>query len=302
MKVLTISLSLVLVVMVVITSSVPTTFHSDLVNKLLAGYQPHLLPQKADNHTVSVAAGLSLIHIQSLSQEGVLSATAWLRLVWNDHRLEWEEEEFGGVSVFRIDPNKIWLPDIEVYNMADPAMMKLSSQFKSGTHALVYPNGEVLFIPPVSLKVMCHDFNHTTWPQGEQNCSIKLASWAYDGYSIDLTLYNDKDDIDLVDMSPSSPWVVTGQVGHGTRTESFYTCCPEPYPALEYKFKVSPQYPVQNPGTVEVLVYQVLVVTSTCLAVLVGVLCLLARISLSLSKQTNTNTNNTRSSVSHSSK
>ena len=57
------------------------------------------------------------------------------------------------------------------------------------------------------------------------------------------------------------------------------------------RFKVSPQYPVQDPRTVEVLLYQVLIVASTCLAVLVGVLCLLARVTVSLSKQTKTNTN-----------
>ena len=31
--------------------------------------------------------------------------------------------------------------------------MSLSSQFNSGTNAIVYPDGEVLYIPPVSLKV-----------------------------------------------------------------------------------------------------------------------------------------------------
>jgi len=296
MRVLTISLPVVLALVVVIhsgkASSVPTTFHGDLVTKLLAGYQPHVLPQKASNHTLSVAAGISLIHIDSLSEEGILSATAWLRLIWNDHRLEWDEADFGDADVIRIDPNKIWLPDIEVYNMADPATMSLSSQFNSGTNALIYPDGEVLFIPPLSLKVMCHDFNHHTWPQGDQNCSIKLASWAYDGFIVDLTLYNDKGNIDLTDMSPSSPWLVTDQEDEqGTRKEKFYACCPEPYPSLEFKFKVSPQYPVQDPRTVEVLLYQVLIVASTCLAVLVGVLCLLARVTVSISKQTKTNTN-----------
>ena len=33
-------------------------------------------------------------------------------------RLEWDEADFGDADVIRIDPNKIWLPDIEVYNMA----------------------------------------------------------------------------------------------------------------------------------------------------------------------------------------
>ena len=57
------------------------------------------------------------------------------------------------------------------------------------------------------------------------------------------------------------------------------------------RFKVSPQYPVHNPRTLEVLLYQVLIGASTCLAVLVGVLCLLAWVAVSLSKQTMTKIN-----------
>ena len=94
-----------------------------------------------------------------------------------DHfRLQWDEADFGGASVFRIDPKKIWLPDIEVfntavrspcwasktywhnYNVKDPAMMSLSSQYYSGSNALVYPNGEILYIPPVSLKVLAQNY------------------------------------------------------------------------------------------------------------------------------------------------
>ena len=35
-----------------------------------------------------------------------------------DFRLQWNESDFGGASVFRINPKKIWLPDIEIYNTA----------------------------------------------------------------------------------------------------------------------------------------------------------------------------------------
>ena len=45
MKALIISLSLVVMV-VVINPGEATTFNSDLVTKLLSGYQPHVLPQK----------------------------------------------------------------------------------------------------------------------------------------------------------------------------------------------------------------------------------------------------------------
>jgi len=35
---------------------------------------------------------------------------------WNDYNLKWNESEFGGVKDLRITPNKIWRPDILMYN------------------------------------------------------------------------------------------------------------------------------------------------------------------------------------------
>ena len=39
-------------------------------------------------------------------------------LISTNYRLQWDEEKFGGVDVFRIDARKIWIPDIEVFNSA----------------------------------------------------------------------------------------------------------------------------------------------------------------------------------------
>jgi hypothetical protein len=35
---------------------------------------------------------------------------------WNDYNLRWNETEFGGVKDLRITPNRIWRPDILMYN------------------------------------------------------------------------------------------------------------------------------------------------------------------------------------------
>merc|ERR1712183_835999 len=210
-----------------ISSSSPP-IHSDVVKKLLKDYNQAIIPQKSTNETIEIALGMALIHIDQLTETGVLTATAWLRLVWNDYRLQWNEDDYGGVSVIRVDPSHIWLPDVELYNAADPGQFSISSQYNTGTNALIYPDGEVLFIPPVSLKVICHNFTHSNWPQGEQECNFKLASWSHDGDIISISLFNNKDEIDLTDMSTASPWVITQQLG-GVRNMKKYECCDEPY-------------------------------------------------------------------------
>jgi len=35
---------------------------------------------------------------------------------WKDARLRWDPEDFGGVKELRVSPNRIWKPDIRVYN------------------------------------------------------------------------------------------------------------------------------------------------------------------------------------------
>jgi len=244
--------------------------HSEVVKKLLTDYDSHIVPSEAVNKTLQIAVGISMVNMEELSRTGVLSTTSWMRMVWNDFRLQWNQSEFGNVSVIRLDPRKIWIPDIEVYNAADTSQYSLSSQILTGaTNALIYPDGEVLYIPPVNLKVLCMNFTHSNWPQGEQECNIKLGSWTHDGFVLNITLFNNKDDIDVTDMNSASPYLITEQLGK-TRNEKFYECCPEPYQDLNFRFKLKPQYPMTDPSSIPTLLYQLLVVSIITLLVLVG--------------------------------
>eukprot|EP00091_Calanus_sinicus_P003451 TRINITY_DN13621_c0_g1_i1.p1 TRINITY_DN13621_c0_g1~~TRINITY_DN13621_c0_g1_i1.p1 ORF type:complete len:125 (-),score=28.18 TRINITY_DN13621_c0_g1_i1:239-613(-) len=109
--------------------------------------------------------------------------------------------------------------------------------------------GRCFTSPPVSLKVYCHNFTHSNWPQGEQDCNIKLGSWTHDGLILNLTLFNGKEELDLTDMAPASPWVITHQL-NGTRNEKFYECCEEPYQDLNFRFKLRPQYSLHDPAAI----------------------------------------------------
>ena len=35
---------------------------------------------------------------------------------WNDYKLKWDPEEYGGVSKLHVPADEIWLPDIVLYN------------------------------------------------------------------------------------------------------------------------------------------------------------------------------------------
>jgi len=35
---------------------------------------------------------------------------------WNDYQLMWDKTQFGGIDVLRIMPDKVWTPDIVLFN------------------------------------------------------------------------------------------------------------------------------------------------------------------------------------------
>jgi len=223
----------------------PDPLHAKLRSLLFTGYDKNILPIKKLNTSVEVAVGVALIHIDSL-EEGVLTASAWLRMVWNDYRLQWHEKEFGNVSVLRVYPGDLWLPDIELYNTKEYRQFSLAAQYKNEPcMALVYPDGEVLFIPPVDIKVHCANFSFTAGPMDEQECNIKIGSWTHDGHIIDLSLFDKKKKLDLDDFAnSSSPYIVTRH--EGEKVVKKYDCCEETYPSLEFKFTLKRQFPARE--------------------------------------------------------
>ncbi|KAF7394139.1 hypothetical protein HZH68_010958 [Vespula germanica] len=46
----------------------------------------------------------------------ILTTNAWLKLSWNDYNLQWNQSDYGGVKDVHITPNKVWRPDILMYN------------------------------------------------------------------------------------------------------------------------------------------------------------------------------------------
>ena len=46
----------------------------------------------------------------------VLTTNVWFDHEWHDELLKWDPENFGGIEYLRIPCDKIWLPDVVLYN------------------------------------------------------------------------------------------------------------------------------------------------------------------------------------------
>jgi nicotinic acetylcholine receptor len=45
-----------------------------------------------------------------------MTTNLWIEQLWNDYKLTWNPEEYGGVDILHVPSRHIWLPDIVLYN------------------------------------------------------------------------------------------------------------------------------------------------------------------------------------------
>ena len=181
--------------------------------------------------TVNVGFGLALIQILDLDEQNqALTTNVWSRYTWNDVLLRWDPEDYGGVDHVRVPADKIWTPDIVLYNYADTRLIE-----KREAMIIVDYNGNTLWIPPSILISTCM-IDILKFPYDEQTCNLKFGSWTYDGFSLDLSFYNDADEVDIADYVVSNEWVL---IGHpAVKNTKYYPCCREPYPDLTFTVKL----------------------------------------------------------------
>jgi len=198
----------------------------NLVAHLFHDYKKVVNPDKPD-----VRFGLSLINFHVCDYKQILESNVWLKMVWQDSRLAWDEKEYGGVEVLRYDSKELWKPDVTLYNSADP----VNQMSCWDSQVLIYSTGEVLWVPPCKLISRCH-YTLKKEPYGEQTCTLKFGSWTFDGLVMDLEFYKDKKEIDLEDLTNTSGFEVVTTTGE--KHTRFYPCCAEPYQDLTFNMTV----------------------------------------------------------------
>jgi len=223
-----------------------------LKRDLFFEYDTTILPNQG-NDSLPVHIGMAMIKMD-LNHLGELTIDHWIRAMWNDYRLSWDPKEYGGVEVLRIPASEVWKPDLKLYNELEHST---SSQMEStDVNSLVYPDGTVLLIPPLHNKVQCEDeVEFANWPWGEYACNIKIGSWTVDGYKLSAALFVDgegeQNGIDVEFLMKNSPFVFSANSFTEPSVEvKYYSCCKEPYPAVNFKFHVFKQYDMSEEGTV----------------------------------------------------
>ncbi|KAG7485979.1 neuronal acetylcholine receptor subunit alpha-3-like [Solea senegalensis] len=200
-----------------------------LFRKLFRRYNQFIRPVEnvSDPVTVEFEVSISqLVKVDEVNQ--IMETNLWLRHIWNDYKLRWVPAEFDGIESIRVPSNKIWRPDIVLYNNAVGDFL-----VEDKTKALLKFDGTITWVPPAIFKSSC-PMDITYFPFDYQNCSMKFGSWTYDKAKIDLVLIGSK--VNLKDFWESGEWEIIDAPGY--KHDIKYNCCEEIYPDITYSFYI----------------------------------------------------------------
>lgn len=113
------------------------------------------------------------------------------------------------------------------------------------TKATIHYDGKVEWRPPAIYKSLC-PIDVEFFPFDEQMCFLKVGSWTYDGYSVDIQhnrLAEGQDPcsriqhgIDLTDYYGSTEWDLLEVPAQ--KYEKYYPCCSEPFPDIKFNITI----------------------------------------------------------------
>ncbi|XP_068847040.1 neuronal acetylcholine receptor subunit alpha-3 [Capricornis sumatraensis] len=167
-----------------------------------------------------------LVKVDEVNQ--IMETNLWLKQIWNDYKLKWNPSDYDGAEFMRVPAQKIWKPDIVLYNNAVGDF-----QVDDKTKALLKYTGEVTWIPPAIFKSSCK-IDVTYFPFDYQNCTMKFGSWSYDKAKIDLVLIGSS--MNLKDYWESGEWAIIKAPGY--KHDIKYNCCEEIYQDITYSLYI----------------------------------------------------------------
>lgn len=92
------------------------------------------------------------------------------------------------------------------------------------SRATVYFDGLVFWAPPAKFRSTCL-IDVTFFPFDEQKCILKMGSWTYDGFQ--LNIENGSNEADLTNYVKNGEWNLKST--ELVKNVMYYNCCVEPY-------------------------------------------------------------------------
>uniref|UniRef100_A0AC34QQC7 Nicotinic acetylcholine receptor beta 1 subunit n=1 Tax=Panagrolaimus sp. JU765 TaxID=591449 RepID=A0AC34QQC7_9BILA len=174
-----------------------------LMVDIFRGYNSLIQPVKNLNETpIVVRIALQLVLLINVDEKDqIMHTNVWLTLKWKDFQMSWNPTNYGNIKEIRVSPDKVWLPDIVLFNNADG-----NYEVSFMCNVVIDHKGDMLWVPPAIYKSSCI-IDVEFFPFDEQVCNLVFGSWTYNENEITLE-FEQAEWIDLSEYSPSSIWDV----------------------------------------------------------------------------------------------
>ncbi|XP_058561307.1 acetylcholine receptor subunit epsilon isoform X1 [Neofelis nebulosa] len=181
-----------------------------LYHHLFDNYDPERRPVKEPEDTVTITLKVTLTNLISLNEkEETLTTSVWIGIDWQDYRLNFSKDDFGGIETLRVPSELVWLPEIVLENNID-------GQFGVAYDAnvLVYEGGYLSWLPPAIYRSSCA-VEVTYFPFDWQNCSLVFRSQTYNAREVAFVFAVDDEgetisniDIDTEAYTENGEWAI----------------------------------------------------------------------------------------------
>ena len=159
----------------------------ELLSDLFQDYHRDVRPVIHDNDTIVVQVEHTFEEIIEVDEPREFFVTnGWTSLRWKDSYLTWLPNEYNGVKTINISPEKIWHPDIVLFDD-----IKTNRHFGANVDGqqnqlTVDYTGQITWGLRATYVTKCqidmHDF-----PFDTQSCALKYGSWSFEKGRLDLS-------------------------------------------------------------------------------------------------------------------
>ncbi|KAF2364668.1 Neurotransmitter-gated ion-channel transmembrane domain [Trinorchestia longiramus] len=215
---------------VIVENEYDTTEHR-LFSRLFAQYNKHIRPTIYGGEVTFVLFKLSLQDIMEMNTRSrMLRINTEMIMLWEDVHLSWDPMEYDNVTAIRVPHYQIWVPDIILFNTAEP-------DYESSilnTNAIIFHDGQIELLSHALFSSIC-DVNVEFYPFDEQICSLRFSSWTYENTEIVISSAK----ADISHFTPNPEFYLENF--YVTVSEEFNECCKLPFSTMTYVVQMQRQ-------------------------------------------------------------
>eukprot|EP00795_Rhopilema_esculentum_P010813 gene10813-19622_t len=199
-----------------------------IYNAIIKGYETDIHPSDPvfSTKVVKVTLDVQLIRILEINErDQFVKLYVWVNQYWTNPLLRWDPKEYGNVTTLFVNPAKVWVPDIVLYNSIDE-----NGEFSGGLETYKHKvqvnyDGKNSWLNPAIFRSIC-PMDVRFFPFDDQVCKLKFGSWAHDASMIDI------------EDPPNSTSANDYYINHGEwellgltakRNAKKYQCCANPF-------------------------------------------------------------------------